>query len=154
MAKEIELTQGYKAIVDDDMYDELIKYKWCAHKMIRNGTVYATRLERMHFSVVGYPNKGMVVDHINGNGLDNRRENLRIITNQNNIRCQGINRNNTSGYRGVSWHKGKQRWEAKIRVNGHRLSLGRYKTAEEAARAYDAVAREYFKEFAKPNFPD
>lgn len=153
MAKEIELTQGYKAIVDDEVYEELSKYKWCVHRMTRDGRVYATRLERMHFSVVGHPEPGFVVDHINGNGLDNRRENLRIITNKENIRCQRINRNNTSGYRGVSWHKGKQRWEARIRVNGKRLNLGRYKTAEEAAYAYDEAAKRHFQEFARLNFP-
>jgi hypothetical protein len=153
MTKEIELTQGFKTIVDDSLYDELNKYKWCAHKM-RNKTVYATRLVRLHHLVIGFPPPGFVVDHINGNGLDNRRENLRFVSNQNNIRNQGMNKNNTSGYRGVSWHKGKQRWEAKIRVNNARLSLGRYKTAEEAAHAYDKAAKEYFKEFAKLNFPE
>lgn len=154
MTKEIELSQGFKAIVDDDVYDELNQYKWCVHLMRRDGKAYATRLLRLHHAVVGHPPKGYVVDHINGDGLDNRRANLRIIPAQENSRWQKVNANNTSGYRGVSWHKGKQRWEASIRVNNHRVHLGRFKTIEEAARAYDEAAKLYFKEFAKLNFPD
>lgn len=151
--KEIELTQGYKTIVDDEDYDELSKYKWCVHVM-RNGKAYATRLVRIHHQIIGFPPKGFVIDHINGDGLDNRRDNLRIISNQDNIRCQGINANNTSGYRGVSWHKAKKRWDAKIKVNGKAIHLGRFESKEDAARAYDEAAKKYFQEFAKLNFPD
>lgn len=155
MTKEIDLTQGLKAIVDDDMFDEINQYKWCSHKMRKNRTVYATRLVRMHHVVIGFPPPGYVVDHINGNGLDNRRENLRIITNKENVTCRRVlPSNNTSGYRGVSFHKAKKGWDAKIKVNQHAIHLGRYKTAEEAARAYDEAAKLYFKEFAKLNFPD
>ena len=154
MTKEIELTQGYKAIVDDDVYEELNQQKWCVHLMKRDGKAYATRLLRLHHAIVGIPPKGYVVDHINGDGLDNRRENLRIISIQDNTRWQKVNKNNTSGYRGVSFHKAKQRCDASIRANKRKVHLGRYKTAEEAARAYDKAAKEHYKEFAKLNFPD
>jgi hypothetical protein len=154
MTKEIELTQGYKAIVDDDMFDELNKHKWCVHKMRKNNTMYATRLVRIHHIVMGFPEKGYVIDHINGNGLDNRRENLRVITTGQNTTWRTIQKNNTSGYRGVSWHKAKQRWDAKIKVNGHAIHLGRFINKEDAAHAYDEAAKIYFKEFAKLNFPE
>lgn len=154
MSKEIELSQGYKAIVDDDLYDELNQHNWCVHKMRKNNTMYATRLIRIHHMVLGFPPPGYVIDHINGNGLDNRRENLRIITTGQNTTWRAIQRNNTSGFRGVSWNKSKKRWDAKIKVNGKAMHLGRFTNKEDAARAYDKAAREHFKEFAKLNFPE
>ena len=120
-----------------------------------NRTVYATRLQRMHHVVLGFPPPGMVIDHINGNGLDNRRENLRFASIGENSMCRKRDQsNNTSGYRGVSWHKAKQRWEAKITINGRRVYLGRFINKDDAARAYDKAAKEYFKEYAVFNLPD
>lgn len=104
--------------------------------------------------------KGEYTDHINGNRLDNRRENLRVVTNRQNLLNRRLQDNNTSGYRGVSHYNGqahkdiKKRWTAEIKVMGKRKHLGYYLTAEDAARAYDKAARELNGEFAMLNFPD
>jgi hypothetical protein len=95
----------------------------------------------------------VIVDHINGDRLDNRRSNLRIATVAQNSRNTRLSRLNSSGYKGVSWRSREQRWMARITRNGKSRYLGYFATAEEAARAYDAAAREAFGSFAKVNFP-
>jgi len=105
----------------------------------------------MHRVILDAP-MNMLVDHINGNGLDNRRENLRICTNTENLRNRGKDRDNTSGYKGVVIKKGEKKFRAQIRVNQKTIHLGSFSTPEEAARAYDDAAREYFGEFAWTNF--
>jgi len=96
----------------------------------------------------------MHVDHINGNPLDNRKSNLRICTHAENSNNTGPRKNNTSGYKGVYWAKRNKRWLAQITHNGKQVYIGHYKDKEEAARAYDAKAKEFQGEFAYLNFPD
>ncbi len=141
MTKEIPLTQGKIALVDDGDYPELSKYRWCVLKM--GNTWYATRKSArvngkyrtiyMHAVIAG-TSKGMHTDHINGNGLDNRRENLRIVTKRQN--AQNRHTPKTSKFPGVSWYKPGQKWNAKIYVNGKLHHLGYYDDEEEAARRY------------------
>tara|TARA_R110000824_G_scaffold396554_1_gene598108 strand:- start:1212 stop:1535 length:324 start_codon:yes stop_codon:yes gene_type:complete len=97
--------------------------------------------------------KGMQVDHINRNPLDNRKSNLRICTNAENSYNTGPQKNNTSGYKGVSWRKDAKKWTAYI---GHapKSHLGYFDTPEEAAKARDAKAKELHGEYAHLNFPD
>jgi hypothetical protein len=90
------------------------------------------------------------VDHANGNGLDNRRQNLRPADKPKNGMNTGAPRNNTSGYKGVT--RRGARWQANIGLDGRLLCLGTFATPQEAARAYDTVATEHFGEFAHPNF--
>lgn len=87
-------------------------------------------------------------DHINGNGLDNRRENLRLATKSQNNANRRISKNNKSGYKGVSWHKASGKWVAGIKVNGKSINLGGYDTPEQAHKAYCDAAIKYFGEFA------
>jgi len=109
---------------------------------------------QIHRLIMDAP-KGMCVDHINGNPLDNRKSNLRICTRSENMRNRGAQKNNTSGYKGVSWHKHKKKWGCKInKHNGKQIHVGYYKDKEEAARAYDKKAKEFHGEFAKLNFPE
>ena len=141
--KEIQLTQGKVAIVDDEDYPELLKYKWCAYK--GGNTFYAARasprdpithkssLILMHAVIAGTP-KGMETDHINGNGLDNRRENLRVATRRENM--QNWHPPKTSRFPGVNWDKGAQKWRAQIEVNGKNHHLGLYSDEDAAARRY------------------
>jgi len=158
--KEIPLTQGYVALVDVDDYDFLMQWKWCA-MVTKSGNVYAARRSPMvngkqkktlmHRVVMNAP-PDKFVDHRDGNTLNNCRSNLRLCTNAENLRNQGKNKNNTSGFCGV-YRNGKG-FQAQIRLNGKLLHMGTYSTPEEAARAYDIGAIKYHGEFARLNFPE
>lgn len=104
-----------------------------------------------HRWIVG-ADRGDEVDHINGDKLDNRRVNLRLVTHSQNICNRPTQSNNTSGYRGVYWHRKLEKWGAQIKVDGRQNYLGVHLTLEDAARAYDAAACRFFGEFARPNF--
>lgn len=104
----------------------------------------------MHRLLLNFPAKA--VDHKNGNRLDNRRSNLRIVTPTQNVQNSGIRRDSTTGYKGVYFDKNRQKYRVKIVVNGKAKYLGQYRTAEEGGRAYDKAAAFYFGEFARPNF--
>jgi hypothetical protein len=103
----------------------------------------------MHNVIMGV--KG--IDHANGNGLDNRRSNLRPFTGAQNHWNSGISRTNWSGHKGVGWNKAEGKWRARIQANGKRLFLGYFDTAEDAGHAYDAAARELHGEFARTATP-
>jgi len=153
--KYIELSkQGknkgkYQALVDDEDYDRLNKFRWS----INTGGYAIRRLENkyslMHKEVIDVP-FGYDTDHINRNKLDNRRENLRFATRSQNNANQRINSYNTSGYKGVSWNKSLKLWMAYIKVNGKRY-VKYSKNKEEAAKKYNEMAKEYFGEFARLN---
>jgi hypothetical protein len=154
--RKIYLTQGKYAIVDPEDYEWLAKYKWFA---VRNdGRFYAVRWAKnrnvkMHQVIMG-TEEGKVIDHINGNGLDNRRANVRFATAQQNGWNKRKQRGNySSKYKGVHWAKKRNQWRARIKCNGRSIHLGRFETEEEAARAYDEKAKELFGEFAWLNFP-
>jgi len=155
--KRIPLTQGKVAVVDDDEFEELAKYKWYA--LSRVHTHYAVRKQRaearqimvsMH-RVVLDAKHWQHIDHVNGNGLDNRRANLRICTrSQNSANCYWHNGKRLLT-RGIRFKSG--RWEAYIRRQGKILYLGRFTFKEQAAKAYDRAAIESFGEFARLNYP-
>lgn len=166
---KILLTQGQEALVDEDDFVRLSTFKWFYYPgSPRSLTGYAMRNRRsyeeggrgviyMHRFILDAP-QGSVVDHINGNGLDNRRTNLRLATHRQNCRNRrGAERTSTSSYLGVSWHKKGKKWVAFIceRKDGRGVStyLGLFSNEEDAARAYDAAARIRFGRFASLNFP-
>jgi len=154
-AKLIPLTQGKFAIVDADDYDELSRYKWHVNKGGR--TYYASSQKKgkaikMHRLIAGAP-KGLFVDHINHNGLDNRKRNLRLCTRLENIRNQLPRRGGSSQYKGVCWRKREKKFVATICVDGKKLYLGYFDDEIEAAKAYDKKAKELFGQFAYLNFP-
>ena len=96
---------------------------------------------------------GQLVDHIDGNKLNNRRSNLRLVTRSQNQANRRHNRTSRSRYKGVTWHKRRKRWMARIQVRGRRITIGYYADALQAAYEYDAFARSYFGEYARVNFP-
>jgi len=100
------------------------------------------------------PSKGMMVDHINGDGLDNRRENLRVCTHAENQRNARRRNDNKSGSKGVSWNKNAKKWRSQIRHEGKVRHIGLFESREEAARAWDAKAKEYHGKYAQLNFPE
>lgn len=153
--KEIPLTFGLVALVDDGDFDLVSKYAWWAQ--FPNGPeypVYAqTKFEKrlniyMHALLVPVQ-KGFVIDHRNLNGCDNRRENLRIGTRSQNGANAKLSKANTSGFKGVTLSFGK--WHAQIMVYRENIPLGRFVDKVEAAHAYDAGAVKYFGEFACNN---
>lgn len=154
MAKEIQLSRGKVAIVDDEVYESLARHKWhCdsigyAARKVWKG--FKCETVRMHRALVDAPD-GMVVDHINGNKLDNRRSNLRVCTRAQNLMNRGKQRNNTSGFKGVSYHKQCSKWMAFIKLNKRFINLGLFDTPEAAALAYNEAAKKYHGEFAKLN---
>jgi len=152
----IPLTQGKFAIVDAEDYDRLSQYKWYASKC--KNTYYACRAKgrttiRMHREIMRAP-KGLMCDHKNHNGLDNRKSTLRLCTNAQNCYNQQASSNGTSKHKGVSWHKCSRKWSARIRCDGKFYHLGDYEDEIEAAMAYDDKAVELFGEFAYLNLPE
>lgn len=146
--KLIPLTKGKFAKVDNDDFDKLKDHNW----YISNGYVCNRRIGRIHRFIMNC-NKDMVVDHKNHDTLDNRKSNLRICTNQNNvINARKRKKNVTSIYKGVSWANDRHKWRANICFNGKISRLGSFDNEIEAAKAYDAKAKELFGEFAKTNF--
>lgn len=159
MTKTILLTRNHSAIVDASDYEWLNRWKWYAHVNARTGRISAQRAEtipplermngryqrtvHMHRLIMQCP-ENMEVDHINGNALDNRRENLRLASSSQNKR----NRRsfNKHGLKGIA-KAPDGRWRAVI-------SLGTFDTKEEAARAYDKAARLIFGQYARANYED
>lgn len=167
MSKIIKLTQGYETIVDDDLYEELNKFKWRLEKIPGSKTIYVVRdirkNENFNFKKI-YIHKYILflnekwkelknkeIDHIDGNGLNNQIKNLRICSHAENLKNLTIYKNNTSQYKGVSWHKHSKKWYAYIRINGTLKSLGYFSNKIDAAKIYNTAAIKYFGEFAKLN---
>lgn len=153
--KRIELTQGMVALVDDDDYDRLMACgSW------HYGQGYARREFRangkrkgvlMHRFIVGEPD-GLIIDHIDGDPLNNQRANLRLCTHSQNVRNQkSPHSNSKSGVKGVYWSVARGKWQADIRVNGKTIHLGRFTELLEAAEAYNAASAKYHGEFGSPS---
>ncbi len=148
--KTIELTQGFVAIVDDEDWKHLSRWRWKVLKC-KGGKFYACRSTKsatilMH-RVVAKASDGMLVDHKNGNGLDNRRDNLRLATQSQNQ----FNTNKSRGSserRGVSWHSEQKKWMAQIRHEGKSYFLGRFDSEEDAHAAYLKKRSELNEEFS------
>ena len=153
--RHIPLTRGKFAIVDEADFERLNRYKW--HAICIRGKWYARRCPggkpiMMHREIMNAP-ADKLVDHIDGNGLNNRRCNLRLCTQQQNMQ----NRRpliRTSKFKGVWYCKRTRKWVATIVLDGKTIHLGRFDDEIEAARAYDRKAIELFGEFAYLNFPD
>lgn len=168
--KEIILNNGMKALVDDGDYDRLSRYSW---RYMQSGqTVYAARTEVrrdefgrrrqrsvwMHREVLCLPGlreSGLRVDHLDHNGLNNQKHNLRIATKEQNMGNLVSPNMRKGGLKGVSYTPNRKTrpWLARIFHNGQTIHLGRFSTSVEAAMAYDRKARELHGQFALVNFP-
>ena len=158
---EVELSQGKIALIDDADFGLVSRHKWSANKIGR-GWYATTKIRRadgtritikMHRMLLGLTDPKTFTDHIDGNGLNNQRANLRACTRAENGRNRGATCNNTSGFKGVSWHKGNRTWDARIWVNGKNRCLGSFSTPEAAYAAYCAAALELHGEFANFGTP-
>jgi hypothetical protein len=152
---EIPLTQGRTSKIDRSDLNAVAHYNWCSSS--HTGKKYAVsridgKVRYLHRFLFGFPAR-VHVDHINGDTLDNRRENLRLCSHSQNLRNRGKTIANKSGFKGVSMSndKRKRKWSAEIRANGRRLRLGRFLTAAEAAMAYNEAAKIVHGSFAQLN---
>lgn len=156
-ARWIPLTRGQFALVDEEDYELVNKSSWSAE--CRGRTSYAVgkrggRTICLHRMVLNAPD-GSDVDHINGDGLDCRRSNLRCSTHQENcFNARKRSSPTSSQYKGVSWHRRSGKWSAQICVHGSKVHLGLYATEIDAAEAYDAAAVLHFGEFARLNLSE
>ena len=158
--RRIPLTQGQYAIVDPEDYEPLSKHKW--HAVKSKNTFYAVRRIhigknkwkhiKMHREILDPPDH-LYVDHINHNGLDNRKANLRTATHrQNSYNRINFRKNPSSKYKGVSWKKRTKKWNVQISYDGKSKAIGSFDNESDAAKAYDEAAKKYHKEFAVLNF--
>ena len=157
---KVVLTQGKFALIDREDYPKIAPYKWCYHAIqgYAIATVYYVNPRRdrgqttfgMHRIITNAP-VGIEVDHINGDKLDNRKQNLRLCLKRSNQANTGPRRHNKSGYKGVCLDKESGKFKAQININGRRKSLGRYNTPEEAALIYNEAAIAEYGEFAWVN---
>ena len=152
----IPLTQGKVAIIDDADLDLVSGYRWQARKddrrwyaqtVVRRADGSRTTLN-MHRLILGLTDPAIKTDHRDGNGLNNRRRNIRACTNAENMRNRGAYAKNKSGFKGVHWNKQRGKWTAQIKCIGKIKHLGLFATPEEAYSAYCAAAKELHGEFA------
>jgi hypothetical protein len=159
MCKEIPLSRGLVALVDDADYEPLTTgHKWFASP--HRNTFYAKRMttspsgnrstEYLHRLLLPDAPR---IDHCNGNGLDNQRANLRVATGSQNQINRGLDRTNSTGFKGISFHRKTGLWHACLIWQGVKRSGQYHATPEDAARAYDALVRQHAGEYGRYNFP-
>ena len=159
VAREILLSRGKVAIVDDADFEWLSRYRWCLLHTSHGD--YGMRSEApghrcnrkvlMHREIMGFPDGE--VDHKDRNGLNNQRSNLRVCSSEQNKWNTRRRKDNCSGYKGVGWSKCARKWVARIRFHRKCYHLGVFTDPAEAARVYDDAAQNLFGEFARLNFP-
>jgi len=157
---EISLRHGLVLLIDGDDWARLGHHSWWAYK--NGNTFYVCRTAKtprgrrhvpIHREIMG-AQPGFEVDHINRDGLDNRRTNLRVCTRAQNTENAPHPSGKYSNYRGVSWDITRDKWTASISIKNRATRLGRFADEADAARAYDVAARQHHGEFAITNFPD
>jgi hypothetical protein len=158
--KTIPLTRSDVILIDDSDYEFALNYHWWALRITEgNKITYAaadvftdgTRQTILLHRMLLRPSAHQYIDHINHNGLDDQRNNIRISTMSQNLANKRIQSNNKSGYKGVHWHKQRNKWAAEICVNYKRQSLGLWSDPWRAAQAYNTAALEAWGEFALLN---
>lgn len=151
---EIKLKNGTCILIDDDDFEKVSKFKWHVSKIkyahyavsrINGKTVYLHRL------VMDAP-KGTYVDHINMNGLDCRKENLRLCTNSQNMHNRGAQKNSKSGVKGVSWSKNKNKWVVHLTVDKKTRHLGFFTNIDAARKRYEEESKRIVGEFFRENY--
>ena len=160
--REIPLTRGQITLIDESDFADVSQWKWYATRDFTTGKFYAARqvtigkkkqkLLYLHTYLMGFKR----TDHKNRDTLDNRRENLRECTSQDNARNRSLRKDSITRFKGVHFRPNRKSVVALIWLQGKSVSLGSFSSEriEDAARAYDAAARMHFGEFASLNFPE
>lgn len=151
--KLISITKGKFAMVDDEDYEWINQWSWYCDKEYAARWISGGngRASFMYGDILKTPD-GLFTDHIDHNGLNNQKYNLRVVTNAQNQMNRKSNKHTSSIFKGVYWHKKDKRWQAGIGLDGKRIYLGNYKSEVDAAKTYDLAAIELFGEFAHTNF--
>lgn len=158
--KEIPLTQGKVALIDDEDYERVMQYNWTVYQSHKRWTFYAhchptTGTTELHRFILGLKRGDRVmVDHRNGNGLDNQKSNLRICSYSENQWNHVIPINNTSGYIGIGYHKKSKKWYARSCVQRKHFYLGSFDNKNKAAIAHDKAVLHLHGDFATLNYPE
>lgn len=151
--KKIKLTQGKVALVDNEDFEEISKYKWYFDHGYARTSIGGRKNKKniyLHRMIMKCP-EDRLIDHKNRNTLDCRRSNMRICNKSKNAVNSFLRKDNTSGFKGITWHERENKWKARVTVNQKRINLGTFITKEEAALAYNQAAQKYFGEFARLN---
>lgn len=158
--KSIYLNNNLIAFVDEIYYDYINQWNWFEHKRqnrlysyaIRNHQLGDNNIPRLMHRLIWFrnipDNPDLEIDHIDGNGLNNLKENLRTATRSQNGINRGPNSRNMSGYKGVTWNRARLKWQAQIGLRKEIIKLGVFRDVKGAARAYNRAAYHYFREFA------
>jgi len=162
MVREIPVSRGLVALVDDEDYERVAALKWHAdpvdYQHLERNDYYAKRTMNndrklfLHRFILNITD-GRRVDHRNGDGLDCRRSNLRIASKSQNSANAKKRIDSKQPFKGIR-KSSSGRWQSRIRINGQVINLGSFDTAEDAARAYDDAARKHFGPFARLNLPE
>jgi len=147
--KKIELNKGKFVLVDDSDFGQIDEFHWHAELLMKSHWYAFTSINGKSISMhrlLMNPSKGQEIDHINGNGLDNRQENLRICSHLENMRNRKLHKNNKSGVKGV--YRSDNKWRVQIRVNKKAIEIGQFLNLEDARIARNLAARKYFGKFA------
>ena len=150
---KILLTQDKFALVDDEDFELISQYKWYAHRKTKRNYYAETTIKQKHIlmhRLIMNAQDSEEVDHINGDGLNNQRHNLRLCTRQQNAFNRKSNKNKK--FKGIVWRSKRNKWEAYITIDGKYKFLGHFKIEIKAAKAYDIAAKKHFGEFARLNF--
>lgn len=152
----VKTAKGVEFKVSPEDFDSVAAFPW--HVRNRGYVARTIRDENgkrrqlhLHRFILGVDDAGVMVDHINGDPLDNRRENLRVCSNSENQRNRGVSKNSSTGYKGVCFHKQSGKYRAQIRHQGARHTIGQFPTPEEAAHAYNKASISLHGEFAVLN---
>lgn len=153
----VPLNTGKVAVIDAVDVELVDGWNWTEHKgyAARGASVGGGRARTLwlHYAIMGTPPPGMMWDHRDGDGLFCRRHNLRAATAQQNTWNRKLSSANRSGFKGVCFRSDRGTWLAQITINGRQIKIGTFKNWDDAARAYDKKATEFFGEFASLNFP-
>jgi hypothetical protein len=151
--KQIKVGPNHFAIIDDEDFEYINSFTWSLNlQNKKKPRAFSQKLKTYMHRLIMNCSKGMQVDHIDGNPLNNQKSNLRICTLKENCRNVEKRKHCSSIYKGVHFEKYTKKWRAQITVNNKEIKLGRFLNEKDAAIAYDKAAMFYFKEFSYLNF--